>query len=150
MVEQDAPRPDAAAEPVACVFERALIAGCAGCAEGRQHWIGEHLEMRCSTRRAAERCRRFLARLKQNAAFACGETRLAAVLTHGREMRIQCGGLQGITAWLAGQPSAAINVVEVLRRVADRDPEFEAVPFDRIMPYIAAFNPRPRRRRPGR
>ncbi len=137
-------------DPVAgCAFEKALIAGRAGCSRVCRYTIGERIELYCDSKPDAARCAKLIGWIRRNSRFVFGESKLPRVLTHGRELRLQCGGLQGLADLVGdGEDAAECGDVSVLLRLAEaRYPHFDGLPLDRILPRVAAFTPR-RKRRP--
>ncbi len=136
-------------DPVArCAFEKALLARHAGCSRAVRYTVGERIELYCDSEPAAARCATLLDRLRLGSRFVFGETKLPPVPTHGRELRLQCGGLTGMAALVDHRDGAAdcADVSVMLQLAEARYPQFDGLPLDRIYQQVASFAPRRKRR----
>ncbi len=134
----------------ACAFEKAVLTNRCGCSRAERFCIAEREGVRCLSAEGQERCRRTLAILREQTQFALRTHEDQAMLPHGKAIRIQVGGMRGIRALLepdAADPEQIPDVFELLNRAEQQFHELERLPFSRIMPWIAAYEPRPRRRR---
>ena len=77
------------------------------------------------------------------------QTRAAdSILSNYQEICLQCGGLQGLSALIENAQQNGKPDVGLLLKTAEGQYEsFENIPMDRIVPHIAAYNPRPHRKR---
>ena len=134
---------------IQCSFEKALISRANECAEAKRAEIGERIVYLCRSPAAALRCERYLSLLRQNARFVFSQVRTAdSILSNYQEICLQCGGLQGLSAINGnsrenGKPDVSI----LLETAEDQYGDFENIPMDQIVPRIAAYNPRPHRKR---
>ena len=83
------------ANPLPCVFEKALAAGCAACATSVRRALAEREVIGCKSPPARVNCATLAALTRERSAFAL---RLppGAPLTHAMTMRLSCGGLTGV------------------------------------------------------
>jgi hypothetical protein len=83
------------ANPLPCVFEKALAAGCAACATSVRRSLAERETIGCASPPAHTNCATLAALMRERAAFAL---RLppGARLAHAVTMRLACGGLEGL------------------------------------------------------
>ena len=132
-----------------CRFEKALISGPCECAQAERLEIGERLVCLCRSPAAAQRCDRYLSLLRKNTRFVFrqasggGET-----LSNYQEICLQCGGLQGLAAMIYGeQADDKFEVSAMLEMLEDEHRGIESISLDRIIPRIAAYNPRPHRKK---
>ena len=134
---------------IQCSFEKALISGANECAQANRVEIGERIVCLCRSPAAARRCERYLSLLRQNARFVFRQIRTAdSVLSNYQEICLQCGGLQGLLAISCNaQANEKSDVGLMLATAEDQFGDFENIPMDRIVPRIAAYNPRPHRKR---
>ena len=137
--------------PVAtrCSFEKALISGTAECTQVERLEIGERLVCLCISPAAAKRCHHYLSLLRKNAGFVFRQTDASdSILSNYQEIQLQCGGLQGLAEIVCGeQVDKKFDVSALLQRVEDEPQGIENIRLDRIVPRIAAYNPRPHRKK---
>ncbi len=135
-----------AVNPVPCVFEKAVLTGRFGCAKSERIHLAERVTVGCLAGDGHEDCARLLALLREKALFALKLTHMTGVLPHGKEMRVQCGGLIGL--WNAVQPETAVAGVEnILQLVSEAQARFgglEELPFREIVKAISAYQLRHR------
>lgn len=134
---------------IQCSFTKALISGANDCAQARRVEIGERIVCLCRSPTAAQRCERYLSLLRQNARFVFRQIRTAdSILSNYQEICLQCGGLQGLSAIKSNaQENGKPDVSILLQTVENQYGDFENIPMDQIVPRIAAYNPRPHRKR---
>jgi len=132
-----------------CRFEKALISGTAECAQAKRLEIGERLVCLCRSPAAAQRCDRYLALLRQNMRFVFRQANGGnETLSNYQEICLQCGGLLGLAAMIDGaQADDKFEVSALLKTVEDEQQGIESISLDRIIPRIAAYNPRPHRKK---
>lgn len=128
-----------------CVFAKALLARCAGCSRAQRLNIAEREAMACTSAAAWRQCGELLPLLRSNALFALRLTHADGPLPHGKEMKVQCGGLRGLRAALA--PAAEGPVTDVYGLVTAATVEFgslTALPFGAIVKAIVGYEARRR------
>jgi len=84
------------ANPQPCAFEKAMLAGACACSLAERQNIAEREAVACGSVPAREQCAALRDLLRQNAAFALKLTHVEGPLPHAKEMKVQCGGLQGL------------------------------------------------------
>ena len=132
-----------------CYFEKALISGSANCSQAKRRDIGERLVYYCCSATAAQRCEQYDSLLRQNARFVFRQS-LAnePILSNYQEICLQCGGLQGLAGIVYGEANEVKADVSLLLKAFDDEHQgIESIPLDRIVPRIAAYNPRPHRKK---
>lgn len=132
-----------------CSFEKALISGTAKCTQVKRLEIGERLVCLCCSPAAAKLCKQYLSLLRKNAGFVFRQTDTRdLILSNYQEIQLQCGGLQGLAEVVyEGQVDIKFDVSALLQRVEDEYQGIENIRLDRIVPQIAAHNPRPHRKK---
>lgn len=93
--------------PRPCAFEKAMLAGACACSLAARRNIAERETVACGSAPAREHCAELCALLRQNSAFALKLTQIDAPLPHAKQMKLQCGGLQGVQRALARSATAA-------------------------------------------
>ncbi len=128
-----------------CVFERALLAGCAACPRVRRHALAERETLACTDPAAQAGCRDFLALLRENSSFALKLSRVDQRLPHAMELKLQCGGLHGLQQAL-DDTAAAPEVHALIERAQARYGSLAEAPYSRIIQGVAAWSGRKRNR----
>jgi hypothetical protein len=126
-----------------CVFDKALLSGCALCELSASHAIAERQIIACTSPVARVDCGQLAALLREKSAFALRLTSTQRILPHAMIMRIQCGGLQGLRQ--AIDPEATTpDVRRLVLKGRERFGELTALPFSEIVQGVAAFQLRKR------
>ena len=86
---------ESAANPLRCVFEQALAAGCAACATSVRRSLAEREAIGCASPPAHANCELLAALTRERSAFALRLTP-GAPMPHAVTLRLQCGGLEGL------------------------------------------------------
>lgn len=133
-----------------CVFEKALLTRCAGCTEAQYLNLAEREGVACRSPADRTRCRAWLEVLRPQALFALKLTHLSGPLPHGREMKVQCGGLRGLRAVVTAHPGETdpVEDISALTRAAwARFGKPERIPLPEVLRHVSLFQGR-RRIRP--
>lgn len=131
----------------ACVFERALLARCAGCGCAVVHALAERETIGCASPSGRARCCRYLGALRERAAFTLGRTPAATDLPHALVMRLTCGGLAGLASAL-DRTACAGDVQGLLAAAEQRFPDFLDLPWAIVTATVAAWRARRRHEAP--
>lgn len=138
-----------------CPFEKTLLGRRFGCSRATRHYIAERELGGCADVEAQARCRALLDRLHENARFVLRLTGPVGHLPHGKEMKIQFGGLLGLQAVLRGEDVAALSGeerVDDIHGTIDRAVEayggLGGLPYQEIIKAMASYQHR--RHKPGR
>ena len=127
-----------------CVFEKALLSGCAACELAARHSIAERETVSCAQPLARATCGTLHGLLREKSAFALGITETRRILPHAMAMKVQCGGLDGMRRVL--DPDApGVDVQRLLRLALARHGSLDALPFSAIVQGVAAWRVRRRR-----
>jgi hypothetical protein len=81
--------------PLACVFEKALAAGCATCATSVRRALAEREAIGCTSPTARTNCDMLAALMRERATFAL-KLVPGGALPHAAALRLACGGLAGV------------------------------------------------------
>lgn len=121
----------------ACPFERAIQSTAFGCTESRKTFIGEKESVICSNLDARQDCVALVAELKKNARFALQLNVPNGLLTHGQEMKLKCGGLQGLQEQpCSGQSN---DVHELLTCAIAEFGNIEQLPYTELVKAISRY-----------
>ena len=133
---------------IRCCFEKALVSGAVDCARAQRREIGERILCLCNSATAAKSCADYLSRLRENARFVFRQTDHRSVLSNYQELCLQGGGLLGLAAVTRGEKADdRLDIGNLLGQAEDVFKSVGKIPFERIIPRIAAYNPRPHRRK---
>lgn len=95
----------------------------------------------CTSAQHAAHCADWLALLRKKAQFSLHLSEYLSVLPHGKEMKVQVGGVLALHKMYAhaeeldGQP----DVYGTLERCLRQTTSFESVPFDVVMREVMRF-----------
>jgi hypothetical protein len=130
-----------------CPFEKAILSRRFGCEKCQKLNIAEREAAACMSPAAQGACLSLLDVLRQNALFALRLTSIAGSLPHGKEMKVQCGGMLGLRNALFPELASELrvdNIYPLVMAAGARQGGFEALPFQEIVKSIASFEARPR------
>lgn len=147
--------------PRPCAFEKAMLAGACACSLAERRNIAEREAVACASPPAREECAVLCALLRQNSAFALKLTQIDAPLPHAKEMKLQCGGLQGVQRALThgaalipcaggfapegqGLPSAS-NVRGLVEAAREKFGTLQNLPYATIVQSVVSYQIRRRR-----
>ena len=121
----------------ACPFERAIQSTLFGCSQSRKTFIGEKENVICTNLDARQDCVALVSQLKKNARFALRLNAPNGLLTHGQEMKLKSGGLQGLQEQpCSGQSS---DVHELLTRAVVEFGHIEQLPYTELVKAISRY-----------
>lgn len=130
-----------------CHFNKAILLGCAACSRSQRVLIAEREAISCLSHAGHARCGDVLLALREKAAFALGMTQSGQNLPHGKEVKVECGGLLAL-AQLAGVPAVS-DIDALLQEALRRFGESESLPYGEIVRSISRYSLRKRGRRGG-
>jgi len=132
-------------EPIPCPFEKTLLSNRFGCSHATRYYIAERESGGCDDPDARARCLRLLGLLRDNARFTLRLRGPLGPLPHGMEMKVQYGGLLGLQQVVPEAAADPARVADIHALVSQAEAEFaglEALPFNRIVPQVAAYEHR--------
>ena len=132
-----------------CVFEKAILTQRYNCEKVIRINIAEREAAGCDDQTAQQQCQRLLEMLRKNAAFSLKMTHIQGVLPHAKEMKIQCGGLNGLQQSLVdtGLPSVSTeNIVGLIQAATKFFHILDELPFQEIVKSITAYEGRKRKK----
>ena len=122
-----------------CVFERAILVGCAQCELARPHALAEREVVACSLEGARVNCTTLKKLFHERAKFPLRLSRAGAPIVHAKVMQLQCGGLRGLQAALAA-PGADVHTM--VQKAKANDASLLELPWGGIVAAIVAWQPR--------
>jgi len=117
-----------------CPFEKSIVTHCVECALAGKHNVAEREVVSCDSNTAHARCISLLGLLRENFTFAFGTAHINGPLPHGREMRMQCGGLRGLNHSLDGG-SEVTNVAALLDSAEEKFGSVAELPYANLVRY---------------
>lgn len=124
----------------ACVFSKALLARSAACELAQRASRGEQDLIACGSPVARINCDTLAALLHERARFALRLPAPGRPLMHVHALRLQCGGLAALTQ-VMGDGGDVHRMVAAAR---ERHGSLAELPWDRIVPAVAGWQPRRR------
>ena len=125
-----------------CHFNKAILLRCAGCSRSQRVLIAEREAISCQSRVGHARCREVIMTLREKAVFALGMTQPGQSLPHGKEVKVECGGL-GALAHLAGR-SGPEDIDGVLQEAIRRFGTLAELPYEEVVRSISRYSLRRR------
>jgi hypothetical protein len=136
----------AAAAPLPCVFEKALLAGCANCGMAIRRALAEREAMACASPIARGNCATLQELVRERSTFALRIGAGSAPLPHAAAMKLQCGVLAGLRGAVEAEDADVHALVAAAQR---RFGSLADLPWQDIVRAVTAWQGR-RRRRSGR
>lgn len=133
-----------------CVFQKSILTRTCHCSRSHRFCLAEREGVACVSPAAQERCKDFLNQIRDNARFALGMASVSGKLPHGKEMKIQCGGLRGLQHNVLGEdadPNLVQDIYTLIEQALERDGDMNALPYAEIVQGVASFKMRKRSRR---
>lgn len=121
-----------------CPFERPIQTVYFECSQSQKTFIGEKEGIVCTNPNARLDCVALVKVLKSNARFALKVTKNNAVLTHGQDMKLKCGGLKGIQESLS-QPLAKNDIASIIRAAVEEFGHINQLPYPQIMRVVSDY-----------
>jgi len=130
-----------------CIFEKALLSTCCTCSQSQRIHIAEREGMSCLTPFSQQQCHELLNCLCDSAQFALKLRKVEIPLPHGKLLKIQCGGLQGLQTAvhieLEGKPVKDIH--HLVQQALVLFGEVKYFPYPAIVRFITHYRARQRR-----
>ena len=138
----------ATVNPLQCVFERAILRRCCGCQHSVRRYIAEREAAGCLDTGAHALCTELKKEMRHAALFTLKLVHPDEPLPHGKQLKLQCGGLLGI-AHLTGDVGL-VEVADIHGSVAaavNRYGSIQQLPYQDIIQSIRAYEPRSHRKK---
>jgi hypothetical protein len=132
--------------PLPCAFGKVILSRHCACSKVNKRYAAEREMVACTVDAEREQCHELLDLLRQNSAFALKLTHITPPLPHGPEMRVQCGGLQGLQM----EVDATEEVIDISALVEAARLKFgglEQLPYSKIIQSVVSCEIRKKRPR---
>lgn len=129
--------------PLGCVFEKVILTRFGDCSQADRKNIAERETVSCRSLFAFTNCTELRGLLRANSAFALKMIEDAPI-PHGKDIKVQCGGLIGIQRVLDIEPSTppVSNVFALVGEARNRFGAFTKLPFGEIIQSVVAYQAR--------
>ena len=130
--------------PVACVFEKSILAIKCSCVYSKKKNIAERQVVMCTAVDRQQRCNSWLQLLRKKSQFSLripDVDELATPLPHAKEMKVQVGGIYGLATHygITSKDEGLLDVSELLEKCVVEEGGFAELPFDEIVKEITHF-----------
>lgn len=115
-----------------CAFEKAILAGCVSCDRTERVQIAEREVIGCSHEQSHLRCSELHDALRHRFAFALAKSIDDKPLSHTQELRVQCGGLQGLQRVLHDD-CEVVSVDALMDGVQKQWPTLIEIPYSEVV-----------------
>ncbi len=133
-----------------CLFEKSILTNQCTCSRGNRLYLAEREAAHCNDQQAYQHCHEFLEVLGEKARFTLKLRNEGSALPHAKAVRLQVGGMRGLyTALHPDQqiPQPIPEVAELLQQALRRFGGWAQLPYEQIIPQIAAYQIKKRRKR---
>lgn len=129
--------------PLGCVFEKVILSRCGDCSQAERKNIAERESVSCRSLFAFTNCHELRDLLRANSAFALKMIEDAPI-PHGKDIKVQCGGLLGMQRVLEIEPSLppVQNVFALVTKAQKAFGSLAALPFGEIIQSVVAYESR--------
>ncbi len=130
-----------------CIFAKAILRRCCACSRSQKLFIAEREAVSCKSPGGRQRCEEVLAVLRDKAAFALKLPTIEGPLPHGKELKVQCGGMLGLQESLRHEPAEVVEDIHLLLEASFEEyGGAEALPYSEVVRTVTSFQPRPKKR----
>jgi hypothetical protein len=133
-----------AINPKPCAFGKVILSRHCACSKVNKLYAAEREMVACSVDSEREQCSELLDLLRQNSMFALKLTHITPPLPHGPEMRVQCGGLQGLQLEVDGTESV-VDVSALVSAAKLKFGSLENIPYSKIVQSVVSCEVRKKR-----
>ena len=133
-----------AINPKPCAFGKVILSRHCACSKVNKRYAAEREMVACSVDSEREQCSELLDMLRQNSMFALKLTHITPPLPHGPEMRVQCGGLQGLQLEVDGTESV-VDVSALVSATKLKFGSLENIPYSKIVQSVVSCEVRKKR-----
>ncbi len=135
---------------VRCRFEKALTNHQARCSQAKHFCLADREGYSCEDAESSEKCDELLVKLREKSLFVLKLREIEGPLPHNMEIRVQAGGIIGLSKLLADKMQTEGKVDDisaVIDQVIKQFGSLDKLPYGEIMQSIVQFQGRKRRKR---
>jgi len=129
-----------------CRFAKGIVSGHCHCDQAQSFNLAERGSIHCRSDIGHERCTELLKLLRHHSRFTLKENRENSILPHSKILKIEIGGLRGISAVVYKEeppPQVIDNISQLIELAVAQFGDLSNLPFQEIIKQIAAFKGRP-------
>ena len=130
--------------PKPCVFGKVILSRHCACSKVSKRYAAEREMVECGAEAFRPKCAELLELLRNNSAFALKLTHVTPPLPHGPEMRVQCGGLQGLQIEVDGE-EAVVDISNLIMNAIQKFESLENLPYSKIVQSVVSCQVRKKR-----
>lgn len=133
---------------IRCAFEKALTNNQCKCRFSEHFWLADREGYACKFEDKASKCSYLLEKLRNNSRFLL-KVSVGAQLPHNMDIRVQAGGLRGISCALGYGEKDDWNadIWSLLEQAIDRFGSLDVLPYSEIVQSVARFKGRTKNRK---
>ena len=131
--------------PVRCVFEKAINSRICNCSKSTRFNLADREGVSCNDNIAQQLCTQLLQSLRDNARFVLQQTSIDGQLPHNAEIKIQNGGIIGISKLIDGT-----NENDIYLTIDSAITKYESInsfPYNEIVQEISSYQTRRKRKK---
>jgi len=131
-----------------CPFARALLKGQIRCQQAQSYHVAERHGIQCNNPEQQLFCLGFSDHLHAKSRFALGVTHLPQQRTSNMELKVQCGGINGLLEALNTQLTPANNdLQQLLEQAREQFNGIDQLPYQQIIQSMSQWQPKRRGKR---
>ena len=130
--------------PKPCAFGKVILSQHCACSKVNKRYAAEREMVACNVDADRVQCNQLLDLLRQNSAFALKLTHVTPPLPHGPEMRVQCGGLQGLQREV-DKTDAVVDISALVSAARAQFGSLENLPYSKIVQSVVSCEVRKKR-----
>jgi hypothetical protein len=130
--------------PKPCAFGKVILSRHCACSRVNKRYAAEREMIACGVDAEREQCNALLELLRQNSAFALKLTHITPPLPHGPEMRVQCGGLQGLQHEV-DNTADVVDISSLVNAAREKFGSLDNLPYSKIVQSVVSCEVRKKR-----
>lgn len=129
-----------------CQFAKAIQCRVCHCDRAQKVLLAEREVMACKSPGGSLRCAEVLETLREQSRFALGMTRVDERLPHGKEIKVQVGGLLGLKRAITGedQPEQVEDINHLIHQGLAKYGSLAHFPYGELVQSVTAYRQRQR------
>jgi hypothetical protein len=127
-----------------CPFDKAILTSCCGCPRSQKVLIAEREAITCLSPEGHRICAKIINALREKTLFALRLTHLSEKLPHGKELKVQCGGMWGLQGALNQQRGRVEDIHALLEEALARYGSVTELPYSEIVKSVVSYKARQR------
>ncbi|MBC8520139.1 MAG: hypothetical protein H8D24_07015 [Gammaproteobacteria bacterium] len=128
-----------------CPFAKAILNGHSRCKFSETFHISERHGVQCTQPSTQQLCAQLSSQLHHQSHFALGVTRIPKQITSNMELRIQCGGLNGLQQCTSREDETT-DIATLIEMATEMFGAIDKMPYQQIIQSISQWAPKRRGR----